>query len=140
MRANETLIQVTEYRRDKAFETLEDIKKLLKNGMLSLAMNRVYYSGFYIVSALSLLDNKKFSKHKMLIGYFNREYLKTEIFNRKLGKILNDSYERRNALDYHDFTTITKSEINEYYKTMKSFVIEVDKIFQKKVMNSFQAD
>lgn len=29
MRANETLIQVDEYRRDKAFETLMDIKKLL---------------------------------------------------------------------------------------------------------------
>ena len=43
MKANETLIQVAQYRRDKAFETLEDIKKLLKNGMLSLATNRGYY-------------------------------------------------------------------------------------------------
>jgi len=43
MRVNENLIQVAGYRRDKVFETLEDIKKLLKNGMLSLATNRGYY-------------------------------------------------------------------------------------------------
>ncbi len=59
MKLSGDLVEIARYRRAKAFETLEDIKKLLKNGMLSLAMNRVYYSGFYMVSALSILDNKK---------------------------------------------------------------------------------
>lgn len=135
MKINGNIIEIVNYRRDKAFETLDDIQKLLKDNMLALAMNRVYYSGFYIVSALSLLDNKKFSKHKMLIGYFNKEYLKSAFVDRKLGRILNDSYERRNALDYHDFATVTKSEIKEYLMNMKGFVKEIDKIIQEKISN-----
>lgn len=135
MKTNGNIVEIAKYRRDKAFETLNDIKKLLANGMLALAMNRIYYCGFYIISGLSLLDKKNFSKHKMLIGYFNKEYLKTELFDRKLGRILNDSYERRNALDYHDFAIVTKSEVQEYFKTMKSFVKEVDKLFQKKLLD-----
>ena len=71
----------------------------------------------------------------MLIGYFNKEYLKTELFDRNLGRILNDAYERRNALDYHDFAVVTKSEVQEYFRTMKSFVKEVDKLFQKKLLD-----
>ena len=90
MTVSRSLIDIVEYRRSKAFETLEEIQKLLKQNMLALAMNRVYYAGFYIVSSLSVLDGKKFSKHKMLIGYFNKEYLKSEIVDRNLGRILND--------------------------------------------------
>ncbi|MCL5030833.1 MAG: hypothetical protein M1480_17630 [Bacteroidetes bacterium] len=47
---------------------------------------------------------------------------------------MNDSFERRNALDYHDFTTITKSEIQEYYINIRNFVTEIDKIFQKRLL------
>ena len=60
MKINGNIVDIAKYRRDRAFETLKDIKKLLANGMLSLAMNRIYYSGFYIVSGLSLLDKKIF--------------------------------------------------------------------------------
>ncbi len=91
MKINGNIIEIVNYRRDKAFETLDDIQKLLKNNMLALAMNRVYYSGFYIVSALSLLDNKKFSKHKMLIGYFNKEYLMNmKDFVKEIDKIIQE--------------------------------------------------
>jgi uncharacterized protein (UPF0332 family) len=58
------------YRRSKAFNTLSEIEYLLNNNLLANAMNRIYYSGFYIVSALLLIDDFSTSKHKQLIGYF----------------------------------------------------------------------
>ena len=67
MKINGYIIEIVNYRRDKAFETLDDVQKLLKDNMLALAMNRVYYSGFYIVSALSLLDKKNFQNTKCLL-------------------------------------------------------------------------
>ena len=93
MKINGNIIDIVNYRRDKAFETLDDIQ----------------------------------------IGYFNKEYLKSAFVGRKLGRILNDSYERRNALDYHDFATVTKSEIKEYLMNRKDFVKEIDKIIQEKI-------
>ncbi len=94
MKINGNIIEIITYRRDKAFETLEDVQKLLKDNMLALAMNRVYYSRFYIVSALSLLDKKKFSKHKMLIGYF-RALLKTFVLKNFTLRMQRKRKERR---------------------------------------------
>lgn len=124
---------LVDYRRNKAFETLDDAEKLINLNMLSLAMNRIYYSGFYIVNALMLVDNKKFTKHRQLIGWFNKEYLKPNLINREIGKLLNASYERRTALDYHDYTTVTKSEARFYLKEMRKFIAEVDKLIEKKL-------
>lgn len=45
-----------QHKRDRAFEALDDIQKMLDNKMLSAAMNRIYYAGFFIVSGLLLLD------------------------------------------------------------------------------------
>jgi len=70
------LIDFVQYKREHAFEAINDIQKMLDNGMISAAMNRIYYAGFYIVSALLLLDGFSNSKHRQLIGYFNREYVK----------------------------------------------------------------
>jgi hypothetical protein len=45
----ETLIR---YRKDKARETLDDARMLLRDGTPSSALNRIYYAMFYEVLAL----------------------------------------------------------------------------------------
>lgn len=42
------------YRVERAEKTLEEAEFALNNNMLPLAENRIYYSIFYIVSALAL--------------------------------------------------------------------------------------
>ncbi len=126
-------VDLINYRREKAFETLRHIEVLIDQKMLAIAMNRIYYAGFYIVNALSLLDQQNFSKHQGLIGYFNRTYLKNNLINRDVGKILNDSFERRNAADYHDYVSVNKTEVKTYYRQMKKFVKIVDDVIKKKL-------
>ncbi len=62
-----------------------------------------------------------------------KEYLKTNIVNREEGKILNDSFERRTALDYQDYSTVTKSEVEVYLSEMKKFIATIDKLINKKL-------
>jgi uncharacterized protein (UPF0332 family) len=99
-------------------------------------MNRIYYSGFYIVSALALFDDFSTSKHKQLIGCFKREYIKTNKIEQKIGDFFEKAYENRIVTDYHDFVYLTKTEIQEYYLGMQTFIEEVDKIIQSKMKNS----
>jgi len=49
-------------------------------------MNRIYYSMFYSVQALLVLDEKAFSKHGQVKGYFNKEYIKSGIFPKEFGR------------------------------------------------------
>lgn len=115
--------------------TLKGIKLLIESNYISFAMNRIYYSGFYIVNALILLDGKSFSKHHQLIGYFNKEDLKSNIIDRKLGSILNETFERRNLIDYDDYFSITKSEVKRYYSDMKKFVKIIEFLIKQRIKN-----
>lgn len=126
-------LSVIKYRREKAFSTLTEVQKLLEANMLNLAINRVYYAGFYIVSALSLIDNFSTSKHKQLIGYFNKNYIHSGLIDLEKGDILNIAYRKRTSIDYHDFTTVTKNEVLKYYEQMKIFVNEVDQLIEEKL-------
>jgi len=129
----EELLSIVTYRVDQAKGSIEESESHLKNGFLTTAMNRIYYAGFYIVSALAALEDFPTAKHKQLIGWFNKEYLKTGKVDREVGKILRKAYDRRMAADYHDFVYLTRSQIDEYRIEMKKFIEEVHLIIQGKI-------
>ena len=56
----------------KSKESLCDAELALSNNRLDNAQNRIYYSIFYIVTALAYTDNFITSKHSQLIGWFNK--------------------------------------------------------------------
>ncbi|MBU2447450.1 MAG: HEPN domain-containing protein [Bacteroidetes bacterium] len=127
------LLDLINYRKNRAFETLEEIKKLLKENMIFLAMNRIYYAGFYIVNALALLDGYSTSKHGQLIGYFNKTYIASGKVKPEIGDILNIAFRKRTAVDYHDFVTVKKEEANQYYEKIKIFVDTVLGLIEEKL-------
>jgi uncharacterized protein (UPF0332 family) len=129
----EDIKSIVKYRIETSLAAIEESESHLNNGYLNTAMNRIYYAGFYIVSALAAIDNFPTSKHKQLIGYFNKEYIKSGIMDPETGKILRKSYERRQAADYHDYVYLTKSQIEEYKTAMTEFIKSVQEIIMKKL-------
>lgn len=62
----------------QAKETIDDVTFLIHNKRLVIAVNRIYYGMFYALLALALHYDFKTSKHAQLIGWFNKEFIKTE--------------------------------------------------------------
>ncbi|VEN74433.1 conserved hypothetical protein [Candidatus Desulfarcum epimagneticum] len=58
---------------------------------------------FYAVSALGTRHGFATSKHGQLIGWFNKEFIKTGVFKRNYGKTLRDAFEIRKQGDYDAF-------------------------------------
>jgi uncharacterized protein (UPF0332 family) len=54
---------LVKYRLERANESMQAAHLLLENKLFIPAMNRIYYSMFYSVQALLVLDEKAFSKH-----------------------------------------------------------------------------
>ena len=135
MSVSKSDLELINIRTKKANATIKGVKLLIESDYISFAMNRIYYSAFYIVSALVLLDGKSFTKHYQLIGYFNKAYLKTDIIERKLGSILNSAFERRNLIDYDDYFSITKSEVNKYYSQMRKFIKIIEQLINQRLQN-----
>jgi uncharacterized protein (UPF0332 family) len=111
-----------EHRITRATDTIEEVSFLIKNKKFLLAVNRIYYGMFYILSALSLRYDFSTSKHQQLIGWFNKEFISTGEIDRKYGKILHNAYNNRSTGDYDDFAEFDEEDVKKSFDEMKDFI------------------
>lgn len=124
-------LDLINYRLEKAKETAEEAELALTHNKLRLAENRIYYAIFYIVHALSILENFSTSKHATLKGWFNKEFVFTGKIDTKFYKIYNRAFDKRQEGDYDDFVVFEKAEVIEDLKDMKEFLIELESFIEK---------
>ena len=60
-------------------------------------------------------DKVDFSKHAGVIAYFQKEYIKTGIFDKQYSKYLQTAFQIRNNCDYDDFFIASKQDAQEQY-------------------------
>ena len=111
-----------EHRIARATNTIEEVSFLIKNKKFLLAVNRIYYGMFYILSALSLKYDFSTSKHQQLIGWFNKEFIATGEIDRKYGRILHNAYNNRSTGDYDDFAEFDEEDVKKSFDEMKDFI------------------
>ena len=88
------------YRLKSAKERLDSAKILLEAGKYKDSIGRSYYAIFTAVRAVLAKDEVDFSKHAGVISYFQREYIKTGIFDKKYSNYLQEAFQIRNNCDY----------------------------------------
>ena len=96
------------------------------------ANNRAYYGIYHAVSAIHALDGNAYKRHKDALANFNKNYVKTEIFPRKLGKRIVESEEIRHASDYDVFYIATREEAEEQIQTAKELVKLVEEYVRQR--------
>ncbi len=116
------------YRTKRSDETLEEAKLALDNNKLNLAANRIYYAGFYVVSALAVKENFSTSKHAQLLGWFNKNYVKTGKVSQELGQIYQISYRERQEADYEDLVSFEKNDLTFKLERMELFVGKIKEL------------
>jgi uncharacterized protein (UPF0332 family) len=119
------------YRMERAKESLKAAELMLENGLLIPAMNRIYYSMFYAVQALLILDEKAFGKHGQVKGYFNKEYIKDGLFPKEFGKLYNTVFEYRQKFDYVDLSMPEEELIADYIHKAENFVNHISSFLDK---------
>lgn len=65
--------------------------------------------------------------YKDAIANFNKDYIKTEIFPRSLGRRIAEAEEIRHASDYDDFYIATKAETGEQIETAREVIKVIEK-------------
>jgi uncharacterized protein (UPF0332 family) len=116
------------YRIKRAGQTLKEAKWAIDKNTLQLAENRIYYSIFYIVSALALKFDFTTSKHSTLRGWFNQMFLKPNTIDLEFGKTYSTAFEKRQKADYDDFVTFTPEEVSTDLQNAKKFVQQIKKM------------
>lgn len=121
------------YRLNMAEEKLRSAKILLDAGQYKDSIGRSYYAIFSALRAVLARDKVDFSKHAGVISYFQREYLKTELFDKKYSRYISSAFQIRNNCDYDDFFIVSKEEAVEQYEHACE-LYEMVKEFLKKVV------
>lgn len=114
------------YRIEQANQTITEVNILIEKNLLNLAINRIYYGMFYMLLALALKKGFKTSKHNQLIGWFNKEFIKTSKIDKKFGKIINKGFEDRTDGDYGIFVRFEKEKVLMKLSDMKEFIVELE--------------
>jgi uncharacterized protein (UPF0332 family) len=111
---------------NKSKEALEDARINLENVRLANALNRIYYAIFYSVVALGYLENFITSKHKQLMGWFNRKFIHEEkIFDQSLYDTYKEAFENRQESDYTIYSVLDTEEIRINYENAVVFVKKI---------------
>lgn len=110
------------YRLKTSKETLKSAKILFAAEEYKGANNRAYYAIFHAINAIHALNGKAYKRHKDAIGNFNREYVKTEIFSREIGRKISEAEEIRHASDYDDFYIASREETERQIDVADEFM------------------
>ena len=112
-------------RLDKARDCLETAKELVKIQKYYTAVNRCYYAVFHAMRAVLAMDRTDRKHHSALIAEFRKRYIKTEIFDTELSKIITVLFDSRTDSDYDDYYTVTEAEVNDYLDKATLFVDQI---------------
>ena len=86
--------------------------------------------------AVLALEGKDFKKHSSLLGYFNQQYINTDIFPRELSKRITQASVIRNESDYNDFYIVNKAETQEQVESAKVVHDAVSKYLESRFNES----
>lgn len=120
---------LVKYRLDSSKERLESAQILLDAGKNKDSIGRSYYAIFTAVKFVLAKDRIDFAKHAGVISYFQKEYIKTGVFDKKYSKYLQEAFQIRNNCDYDDFYIVAKADAEEqlirareYYDTIYEYL------------------
>lgn len=110
------------YRIQTAKSDLKSARILLAADEYKGANNRAYYAIFHAVNAIHALDGKAYKRHKDAMANFNKDYVKTEIFPRVIGRKIGEAEEIRHASDYDDFYIASREESERQVAVADEFI------------------
>ena len=122
---DEQTIELAKYRIEKAKEELEAAKILYEKDIIKSSLSSSYYSIFHTARSLLLFKKLGSKKHSGVIALFNKEFIKTGLFDEKCKDILTKAFHIRIESDYEDFYVASREETIEQIENAEFFLNEI---------------
>lgn len=126
-----TKMDVARHRLQVSREDLDTANLTFEAGQYRGANNRAYYSIFHTISAVLALEGIAFKRHKDTLSYFNKNYVRTEIFPRELGRKIVKAEEIRHASDYDTFYIASKEVTAQQIQTAEQILVLAEKFLNE---------
>ncbi|MFW6017003.1 MAG: HEPN domain-containing protein [bacterium] len=111
---------------EKAQNSFDSAKREFKAGAYEFAINRLYYSAFYAVSALLMENDMSFKKHTGVRSFFHKEFIKKGLIEVKWGRFYDRLFEDRQEGDYTAFANFEEDYVKEQINSCEKFLKQIE--------------
>lgn len=133
MSSTSDLAELICYWWEKAERSLASAKYEYEMGAYDFAINRLYYSAFYAVSAWLIENGQNFKKHSGVRGLFHKEMVNTGLLPKKWSKFYDRLFEDRTDSDYLPMTEFEEGYVKDQIGECQRFLEEIRPLI--KVLN-----
>ena len=123
----EDRIEYVKYRIESAKKTFEAAKVLAENKFWNSAVNRLYYSVFYAVNALLVMNEIQTKSHSATKSQFSLNFVKTGKFDKKYGKLLSELFDWRQKGDYENIFDYDNDSVQPLFKPVHEMIELIEK-------------
>jgi len=127
----ENIEALSQYRQERAHETLAEVPHLCELGYYNTATNRLYYACYYAAVALLTKHHIFPNTHAGVKTMLGMHFVSKGLISKESGRAFTNLYECRQRGDYDDFVYSTQEEVDELYPKAQCFIEEVDTLLKK---------
>jgi uncharacterized protein (UPF0332 family) len=120
--------ELVNYRLWRAKDSLEEAKILAQSEHWNTVANRLYYSAFYAINALFVKKEIQGTSHSGVKSNFHKEFIKTGILDKELGRLYSNLFNKRQEGDYQDFQIFEKETIEPLIDKVSNLISEIEKL------------
>lgn len=122
---NEEREAIVSFRIQKAKDTLAEAEGIATLGYWNAVANRLYYSCFYMTSALLIQNNYSAQTHGGVIHLFGFHFVRAGIISKDAGKLFSKLFELRQTGDYDDLFNLSEEDVKPMIPLVHNFMDEL---------------
>lgn len=127
---NNNLKAVVDYRLSQADEALDLARIAVQKGYWNSAMSRLYYTCFYLITALFAKHHIKAHTHTGVKTVFSLQFIREGKIEAKWGKLLAILLDKRQIGDYGDFPSFSNEQVLPLLKDVEEFRVMMLKMLE----------
>lgn len=128
---NPTKKDIVLFRIGKSDEAFDLAKVAIDKNYFNSAVSELYYTCFYLISALLVQNDFSASTHSGVKTLFGLKFVNEGIIEKKWARLFTTLFDRRHESDYEDFFMIDESEARQLYTEVSEFRIVLKTILQE---------
>lgn len=101
------------------------------NQLYDDAISRLYYAVYHLISAVLLTKDLTFSSHGQTLGYFNKEFIKTNIFPKNFSKYIELLFKSRQIGDYDPDIILDKKTADDRFENSEEIIMKLKEYLEK---------
>ena len=122
---------LVKFRVQKAHEAWEETKVIVEEGLWYAAANRMYYSCFYITSALLISNGLMAKTHAGTIRLLGMNFVMTGKISQELNQFYVELFELRQRGDYDDYVSVGASDVMPLVDTAEEYMNTVEGLIRE---------